>query len=154
MTGLDLFAVQQDIKQYFIDNLPVPVSSGAIPTSESLPFVNGILEPFIVLRFSDSMPSSGDASFGGPVHDGYYSYVDALCLGQTDDDARELASLVGRTMISKRFPNTGSLRKIYGGGQFAIASEANRQPVAFVAVSSFQYLFNVDDVGANSLVFP
>lgn len=151
MTGINLFSVQQAIKQYLKDSIPLySVESGATPTAESLPIVDGILEPLVILRFSDMMPSAGEGSFNGALYSGYYSYVDALCVGQTDDDARELAGIVNSFMLGKVFPNAGELRKNYGGGQFAIVSEAGRQPVAFVAVTSYRYIINMEDVGAGS----
>ncbi len=147
--GLDLFSVQQSIKQYLIDEIPQwRVTSGGIPTAESLPFVDGVLEPYVILRFSDMMPQSGGASFGGAKWDEYYSYCDALCLGQTDDDARELVSLVNSKLIGAPFYNASELGKNYGGGQYAIYSEANRQPVAFIATSTFRYQTNIANVGA------
>lgn len=151
MTGLDLNAVQVAITDYVKARFPnIAVETGSVPSAESLPFVDGMLDPFIVLRFTDMLPASGGQSFGGPVYDEYYGYVDALCVGQTDDDARELATLVNMRLIGKTVPNGGTLKKAFGGGQYAIISEANRQPVAFMLPASFRYAINVDDVGAGS----
>lgn len=149
--GLDLFSVQQEIKEYLIDSIPqFTVVSGGVPTAESLPFVNGALEPYVVLRFSDMMPTSGGGSWMGAQWDEYYSYVDGLCLGPTEDDARELANLVNSWMLGKKLSNASAIKKNYGGGSFAIFAEANRNPVAFVATTSFRFGTNVEDVGAGS----
>jgi len=150
MTGIDLFSAQEAIKAFVQAEIPqFVVESGGVPTAESLPFENGRLEPYIILRFSDMMPTSGGSSFVGALWDEYYTYVDALCLGETDTVARELAGLVNAKLLGQKFPNTGSVDKNYGGGQFAIFAEANRNPVAFVAVTSYRYAINMDDVGAN-----
>jgi len=149
--GIDLFDIQESIKEYIADSFPlINVDSGAVPTAESLPFVDGILEPYIIVRFSDMMPPSGGQTFGGPVYDEYYSYVDALCVGPTDTDARQLASFVNSFMLGKDFYNAGTIKKNFGGGQFAIAAEAGRQPIAFIAVASFRFPVNVSDIGAGS----
>jgi len=153
MVGLDLFSAQQAIAAYLQASIPqFTVETGAIPDGDSLPLEDGRLNPYVILRFTDMMPRSGGGSFMGPTHDEYYSYVDALCLGATDTDARELANLVNSYMIGKKFANTGALAKQFGGGRYAIFSEANRQPVAFVATTSYRYSVNTDDVGAGSNV--
>lgn len=146
--GLDLFSVQQDILAYIKDEIPqFLVESGGIPTSESLPFKDGRLEPYVIVRFSDMMPQQGGGSFGGARYDEHYSYFDALCLGETDTDARDLANLVNSKLIGKVFPNASEIGKTWGGGQFAIFSEANRNPVAYVATASYRFQTNVEDVG-------
>lgn len=153
MTGIDLFSTQQEILAYVQASIPqFVVESGGIPTAESLPFVDGVLEPYIVLRFSDDMPTSGGGSFMGAAYDEYYSYVDALCVGQSDTDARELANLVKTYLLGKKFENSAPLKKNYGGGQFAIFSEASRQPLAFIAVSSYRFGTNMTDVGSGTNV--
>ena len=153
MTGLDLAAVQVAIFDYIDTELPnLTVESGGIPTAESLPFVDGRLEPYVIVRFTDMMPSANEGSFMGPTHDGYYSMVDALCIAEDATTALQVASVVNRILIGKKFDNTSTLGKSWGGGRYAIFSEANRQPVAYVAGASFRYSTNVKDVGANSLL--
>lgn len=153
MGGLDLFSVQQDIVEYLQTSIPqFDVNSGAIPTAQSLPLVNGRLQPYVILRFSDMMPTSGGGSFMGAQYDEYYSYCDALCVAETDTDARELANLVNSWMLGKKFDNASPIKKNYGGGQFAIVNEAGRQPVAFIAITSFRFAVNMTDVGSGSRV--
>lgn len=146
MAGIDLFPTQQAIKTALVDEIPWKVVSGGVPTAETLLRVDGVLNPYVVLRFSDLMPAARGGSVGGALYDAYYSYVDALCVGQTDDEARELASLVNAKLLGRIFPNTDQIRRNFGGGMYAVES-GNRLPEAFVAVTSFRFNTNVDAVG-------
>lgn len=152
MTGLDLFSIQQAILAYVDSKFPdLSVTSGGVPELETLLFQNGVMEPYIVLRFSELMPASRGSTWNGATDYEYYSYVDALCVGKTDTDAREVMSLVNRIMLGKKFANASEVRKIFGGGGFAV-SDATRVPVAYVSVASFAFTTNLDDVGSGSLV--
>lgn len=151
-TGLDLYEIQNAIKEYLETVFPAyVVSEGAIPTAESLPFVNGKGDPFLIIRFSDSMPAGDDKSFYGPTRDGYYSYFSVLCFADNPDDVRKLASVVTRRFLGKKFANAGAIAKNFGGGAFVILADT-RQPAAYVLPSNFRFTFNQDDVGAGSLV--
>lgn len=148
--GLDLFSVQQEIKNYLDSQIPFYVTSGGVPDAHTVRQVNGFVEPYVVLRFSDSMPTSNDASFGGPRLSGMYGYVDAICIagGDDDDDARQLGSIVGSTMLGFTPHNAGSIGKAYGGGSFYIPGE-NSKPLFFVGIVSFRFTTNSTDVGSN-----
>lgn len=146
MTGLDNFAVQQAITEYLQSVIPFSVSTGAFPTVDSLPFVDGHLVPYVILRFGDLLPRSGDTSFVGPTNDGYYSLFDALVVAETDVTARELSSKITRNTLGLVVDNAGAVRKGFGGGSFAIL-DSNKNPVAFIATASFQYPTNLQDVG-------
>lgn len=153
MAGLDFIAAQDEIRDWVELSLPnIPVVTGAFPVAESLPFKDGILEPYIILRFTDPMPASGGATFYGPTNDEYYSYFDVFSIAGDDRTAREVASTVNRVCLGKSLPNVSSISKIFGGGRYTILSEANRQPLAFITTSSFRYGTNFEDVGAGSLV--
>lgn len=151
MSGIDLYGTQQEIKAYVKANVPWRVVSGGFPEAESIPQVNGVCEVYVILRFSNMMPITNGGSFAGAAHDEYYSYVDAMCVGPTDDLALELASMVTRLLTGKKFDNTGELAPNYGGGQFALAS-GTAHPAAFIAITPFRYTINQSDVGSGSLV--
>lgn len=148
--GLDLFSVQQEIKAYLESQIPQFVTTGGVPDAYTVRQVDGWVEPYVVLRFSDSMPSSNDRSFGGPTMDGMYGYFDALCIagGPDDTKARELGSKVGKTMLGYTPYNAGAIGKGYGGGSFYLGIE-NSKPIAFVGIVSFRFTTNSADVGAN-----
>lgn len=150
MTGLDLYSVQQEIKAKTVSDIPFFVTTGGVPDAKTVRQVNGVVQPYVVLRFSDSMPTSRDKSFAGPRFDGQYGYVDALCIagGEDDDAARELGSKVGKTLLGFKPANAGALTKAYGGGSFYIAGE-NSKPLFFVGIVSFRFSTNVEDVGSN-----
>lgn len=146
MAGLDNFSVQEAITTYLDSAIPFDVSTGSFPTAESLPFVDGHLVPYVVLRFGDLLPRSGDTSFVGPTNDGYYSLFDALVVAETDVTARQLASKVARNTLGLKVDNASAVRKGFGGGSFAIL-DSNKNPIAFIATASFQYDTNLEDVG-------
>lgn len=147
MAGIDLYPIQQAIKAALIAEIPWRVVSGGVPTAETLERTDGRLQPYVVLRFADLMPAATrQGSFGGALHDGYYSYVDGLCVAETDDEARELASLVNAKLLGRTFPNTDQLRRNFGGGMYAVES-GNRLPEAYVAVTSFRFNTNISAVG-------
>lgn len=146
MAGIDVYPSQQAIKAALTVEIPWRVVSGGVPTAESLLRHEGVLDPYVVLRFSDLMPSARGGSVAGALYDDYYSFVDALCVAETDDEARELASLVNARLLGRTFPNTGQIRRNFGGGIYAVES-GNRLPEAYVAVTSFQFSTNVEAVG-------
>jgi hypothetical protein len=151
MPGLDNFETEQLILAYAKANINWYVDSGAVPDATTLHYNNGSLDPYVIVRFSDVMPTSGGGSFLGATNDEYYSYVDFMCVAATDVEARELRSVVNRKMIGKRFPNTGELNKRFGGGIFSISLDA-QHPLAFIAIASYTYSTNLSDVGSGSLV--
>lgn len=148
--GLDLFSVQQEIKEYLDAELPFFVTTGGVPDAYTVRQVDGYVEPYVILRYSDSMPSSNDKSFGGPRLDGMYGYVDALCIagGEDDTDARQLGSKVGGILLGYKPFNAGAIGKGYGGGSFYIPGE-NSKPLFFVGIVAFRFTTNSDDVGSN-----
>ena len=152
MSGINLFKVQQDIKAYMVANVPWYVDSGNVPDARTLRVNNGVLDPYVILRFSDMMPTSNGGSFGGAIYNDYYSYVDCLCIGASDTTARELASLCDRLVIGKKFNNTGEVMPNFGGGLFSISLN-DQHPLAFIAVTSFRFSFNMI-AGEESLIVP
>ena len=152
MSGINLFKVQQDIKAYMIVNVGWYVDSGNVPDAHTLHLNNGVLDPYVILRFADMMPTSNGGGFGGAIYNEYYSYVDCLCIGASDTTARELASLCDRLLIGKKFTNTGEVMPNFGGGLFAISLN-DQHPLAFIAVTSFRFTFNMI-AGEESIVVP
>ena len=152
MSGINLFKVQQDIKAYMVANVPWYVESGNVPDAKTLRTVNGVIDPYVILRFSGMMPTSRGGSFGGAIYDEYYSYVDFLCIGSTDTEARELASLCNRLIIGKKLPNAGEIKPNFGGGTFAISLN-DQHPLAFIAVNAYRFSFNMI-AGEESLLVP
>lgn len=145
--GLDLYALQKDVEDYARSVINWEVWTGSLPTAESLPIVNGDMDPFVVMRFADLMPLSTDRSFKGAAYDGYYTYIDFMCVARTDAEARQLTNIVNQRMIGKSFQNSGELNKSPGGGRFAILNDS-RIPAAYVAVTSYRLTTNIHDVGA------
>src|SRR6185437_3595227 len=94
---------------------------GEVPDAYNLHLVNGQLDPYVVIRFSDSLKASGQTSFGGPRQDGYYGLVLVICVGANDDEALELQSMCNAAMIGYKVDdNSGPIEKDFGGGSYAI----------------------------------
>jgi len=149
--GHDLVDTQNGIRDYLRANLNWNVLTGGVPDATTVIQRNGVVDPYVVLRFSDEMPASKDGNVGGALYDGYYSYLDAICVSgpdkeDSDGDARGLMSRVNRLLLGKRFPNTGQLSKAFGGGVFVLPQN-NSVPLAFLGICSFRFNTNVDDVG-------
>jgi len=144
MTGLDLYTSQKAIHDYLVAEIaPLEVLDTEIPDSDTVHLVNGELKPYVVVRFSDTLKASGQASFGGPRRDGYYSLVQTLSVASTGLKALELASKVNGKMIGYQpTPNDGPIEKDFGGGSFAIKG-VNTKPSFFVAIAAFRYLTNL-----------
>lgn len=152
MSGNDLVTAQNLIRDYIKATLNWPVETGGVPDATTVRQVNGVVDPYVVLRFSDQMPASGDGSFGGARYDGYYSYLDAICVcgpdkDISDGDARALMTRVNRILLGQKFENTGQLSKAYGGGVFVLPQN-NSIPLAYLGICSFRFNVNVEDVGA------
>ena len=143
MTGLDIYTSQQAIFDYLTEQIPWEVADAEIPDAENVHLVNGMLKPYVVVRFSDTLKASGQASFGGPRRDGYFGLMQTLSVAPTGLKALELASLVNDKMIGYQpTPNDGPIEKDFGGGSYAIKS-VNSKPSFFVAIAAFRFLTNL-----------
>jgi hypothetical protein len=144
MTGLDVYTSQQAIYDYLVGEIaPLEVLDAEIPDSETVHLVNGVLKPYVVIRFSDTLKASGQASFGGPTKDGYYSLVQTLSVAPTGLKALELAGKVNRKMIGYQpTTNDGPIEKDFGGGSYGIKG-VNSKPSFFVAIAAFRFLTNL-----------
>jgi hypothetical protein len=141
--GLNVFATQQSIFDYITDNIPWEVIGGELPDAENIQLVNGVLKPYVVVRFSDSLKASGQASMGGPRQDGYYSLVQTLSVAAKDSDARELSSNLNMLLLGYTPDvNAGPLEKDFGGGAFSIKA-VNSRPTAFVSIAAYRFLTNM-----------
>lgn len=149
MPGIDLYPIQQEITEFVKAQVPWRVETGGVPDATSVPYVDGVLAPYVILRFTEGMPGSNGNSFGGPTRDEMYAYVDALCVADDDEVARKLATFVNSKLLGRKFTNASALRKNFGGGIFAITS-GDRNPAAYVAVLPFRFEYNLDDVGSTT----
>jgi hypothetical protein len=142
--GLNIYATQKTIKTYLQGALPWPVLGGEIPDAYNVRMVNGEVDSYAVVRFSDLLKASGQDSFGGPRQDGYYGLVQVISVAATDDEVLELASMVNNVMIG-HVPdaNSGPITKDFGGGSYDIKG-VNSQPSFLVAITAFRFLTNME----------
>ena len=141
--GLNVYASQQNIFDYVTAQIPWEVVDGEIPDNETVQMVNGIVKPYVVMRFSDMLAASGQNSFGGPKSDGYYSLFQAICVGPSAKSARELQSLCNLKLIGYQpDANAGPVTKDFGGGAMTIKG-VNSTPSFFVSIAGFRFLTNM-----------
>lgn len=142
--GLNVYATQKGIFDYLSAEIPWEVVDAEVPDSETVLMVSGVIKPYVVLRFSDSLAASGQNSFGGPRQDGYYSLFQALCVAPTGLKALELSSLCNIKLLGwQPDVNSGPITKDFGGGSMAIKG-VNTTPSFFVAISGYRYLTNME----------
>lgn len=144
----DFYADQQAIEAYARANINWAIYTGGIEEAQTLAATKGVLRPHVVLRFGSAQPYQADQSFGGARYAGVYSTVDALCVGASDHDARELAAEASNVLLGfKPSANTGELNYNWGGGTFTVISEGSR-PQFYISWASFRYTSNMADVGS------
>lgn len=144
--GLNVFATQKklfdDATTYF-NGIGWDIVDGEVPDSETVKMTSGVVKPYLVMRFSDILAASAQASFGGPTYDGYYSLFQVICVGDTGMHALELASLTNQYFIGK-IPdvNSSPVTKDYGGGSLTIRG-VNSKPTFMVSIAAFRFLTNM-----------
>lgn len=144
--GLNVFASQKAIFDYATAEIPWPVIDAEIPDSETVRMVNGVVQPYVVMRFSDSLAAGGQGSFGGVRQDGYYSLFQAVCVARTGLKALELASLCNDKFIGHQATtNDGPISKDFGGGSLTIKG-VNTNPSFFVSITAFRFLTNLQPI--------
>lgn len=143
MSGLDTYTTQQTIFDYLSANLGFDVVDSEVPDAGSVILTNGVLVPYVVVRFGDALANGQQMSFGGPVYDGYYSPMMVLCVAPSGLEALELSSAVNKLLIGwTPDANSGPLTKDFGGGSMAIKAP-NSKPSFFVAITAFRFLTNM-----------
>lgn len=149
--GLNSYAVQEDIIAYARAQAPnVTIETGGVPEAEDVVMVDGVIVPYVVLRFSEPMPYQADASFGGPRYDGMYFTFDALCISQSDVYSRDLANYMKNILVGYKPVNGSAIRLDWGGGAPAYVIEGSK-PQTIVSYVSFRTHTNIEDVGASGL---
>lgn len=145
--GLNVYATQKNLFDYATAQIPWEVVDAEIPDAETVRLVNGVLKPYVVMRFSDMLKAGGQTSFGGPRWDGYYSLVQMICVATTGLKAQELQSLVNEKMIGYTpDANAGPLEKDFGGGSMNIKAKGS-VPGFFVSIAAFRFLTNLQPQG-------
>lgn len=146
---MNLYATQQSIYAFLTTEADFPVFDTIVPEAGSgeEPVDNaGYLEPYVVVRFNDSVKVTRQGSFVGARADELYSLVDILCIAADPTEAREIAyGTDGVSDILTGFiPTDGGELTKAGGGQVFVASDGSGQrPTRFIARVSFRYAVNM-----------
>lgn len=152
-SGLDIAGTQQEIFDFIEANAPTEyqVVEGDVQDAYTIAEMDGIRQPLWVVQFADMLPASGEGSFKGARHGGYYSLFRVYSVASSASVARKANSVMNQLMLGEKFSNTGEVNKIFGGGSFTLGESSSR-PIAYVTIASFQFATNVTGVG--SAVFP
>lgn len=141
--GLNVYASQQAIFDFATANIPWTVIDGEVPDSDTVLMENGVLQPYVVMRFSDMLSAGGQASFGGVRQDGYYSLFQAICVAPRALQALELGSLCNDIFLGHQpTTNDGPISKDFGGGSLTIKG-VNSTPTFFVSIVAYRFLTNM-----------
>jgi len=143
MSGLDTYTTQKATFDYLTANLDFDVVDTEVPDADSVRLVSGVLVPYVVVRFGDALANGQQMSFGGPVHDGYYSPMQVISVARSGLEALELGTKVNKLLIGYTpDANSGPITKDFGGGSMAIKAP-NSKPSFFVAITAFRFLTNM-----------
>lgn len=141
--GLNVYASQKAIFDYAQAEIPWDVIDGEVPDSATVQMVNGMVQPYVVMRFSDMLSAGGQGSFGGVRQDGYYSLFQAICVAPRALQALELGSLCNNIFLGYQpTTNDGPISKDFGGGSLTIRG-VNSTPTFFVSIVAYRYLTNL-----------
>lgn len=148
MAGLDVYSVYEEILAKIEDSMPgQPVYPGGIDDAETIGNANGWDRPFIIVSFSDLLPSSRDKSVCGARSDGYYIIVRTMSIAPNLMLSLRVASRLQGQMLGFRPANAGELGKEFGGGAIPVPA-SNARPVQYGAWANFRCLVNLEDVGS------
>ena len=142
MTGLDLYSVQNLIIDHIESEIPWDLHEGGVEEAHSVAQSNGVRDPYMVIRFSDGSPQSGDESFKGTRYSGMYSVVDVMCVAATSREARGLRSMVDDKLLGLKVANSSEITKWYGGGNFNVPAN-NSVPAYYITITSFRFHYNM-----------
>lgn len=144
----NLFSTQQAIYAYLDAEADFPIYDTNMPEGELEPRSDaGYMVPYAVVRFNDAIKVPRMGAVGGARLDEMYSLVDILCVGESPDEARELAygvDGVNDILVGYVPVDAGELTKSGGGQVFVISDGSGTRPTRYVARCSFRFLVNME----------
>jgi hypothetical protein len=136
--SLDLLAVQDQITAK-LRELAQDVYETTAPDDSKLRFdANGMILPYIVVRYSDMYDSIDSRGVVSSRYDTKVSYADVMCIGPTDRSVRQVAGLVRDKLLGFTPSDAGELRIDGGTHYVGIDPKPNR----FEAELSFVFPVN------------
>lgn len=146
MGGLNLYETQVTIKEHLEGAVAQRIFVADVLQAAELAATHGTERPFVVVQFSDLLPSARDKSFCGPRSDGYYSIVRVVSVARDPMVALEVSQNVQNALLGTSLNNVAAIQKDAGGGSFAI-KQTNTNPPFYGQYSNFRYSTNVANVG-------
>jgi hypothetical protein len=154
--GIDIVTVQDNITaQVKIIAPNTPVYEDTIPDDAQLPRDNqGLLVPYIVLRYGPIRPSYTGKGMAGPRHDEYYATVDVMAVSSKGRRSRQINGAVVSNLIGFKPDGASPISMRTDAGdpaQFVVSSNEAR-PTQMV--SSTRLKFNLNTLSVGSPVTP
>lgn len=146
MPGLSILSIQDNITNYLRTVMQEEVHEDAILDDANLIKKNGVLYPYIVLRYGPLRRKTQAFSVAGARYDDYYSTVDVATVAPTGRIARQVMDIaVGRYLVGYK-PEGGQEVTVEGGGsaEFVVTNSENK-PSAYV--STIRMVFGVNQTG-------
>lgn len=144
--GLDLYDTQITILERIEDQVPQRVFLADVLQASELAATHGVDKPFLVVQFSDLLPSARDKSFCGSLSDGYYSIFRVVSVARDPRQSLQVSQKAHEALLGWSAPNVANVQKDAGGGSFNI-KQTNTNPAFYGMYSAFRYSTNVANVG-------
>lgn len=134
---LNLVDVQDEVFNRLADKLAIPLVEQAIPDSNTVVKVSGVIEPYAALQFGDLQERAGGKGFTGVRGDDYELPIYIQVVSADTKVARKIASgQVLDALLGFSQDWTGEVRKKSGGNMWPIVN-SNGATEAYLFPSSW-----------------
>jgi hypothetical protein len=148
MAGLDVVAVQDAIYDHILATFSnYEIKEDFFLDDESLLKINGLVKPFIVLRWHGLVRSPVNTSFAGVRYDEYSSAVDIVTVAAKPRDARRALNYVMDELIGWEVPGGSQLTPEGGESVFPVL-DSNARPHIYLAINTLSFQVNSTAVGS------
>lgn len=139
--ALSMLPIQDQITTK-VRELNQDVYDNGVPEDGSLNYTtDGVMLPFIVLRFSGFVQVPTERGITGPREDLGRSYVEAVCVGPNERSVRQVADLVVDKLTGFQ-PTDGGLLMPEVTGKPYVVYDSNSRPVKYVSEIGFTFAVN------------
>lgn len=153
MAGLDLTTPQESIKGYLGTTFPNhAIVEDALYDDEYLIRVNGVIVPYITLRWGAIRPRPAGRSVAGPRWDDYYATVDVGVVAATGKDARTHLNVVRDRLVGFKPLGAEKLHPSAFGNELSFTIFAKAKPTAYLQSERLE--FNLNGEGVATFIQP
>ena len=139
--ALSMLPIQDEITTK-VKELAQTVYDNGVPEDSSLEYTtDGVMLPFIVLRFAGFVQSGAERGITGPRQDLGRSYIEAVCVGPNERTVRQVADLVVDKLTGFQ-PTDGGLLTPESTGKPYVVYDSNSRPVKYVSEVGFTFAVN------------